>query len=61
MYKPYTYFIKKGENMKKLLLTFLMVIPAYSYAGFSLGYSSIDIDGEVSLGGISGAYEWTND
>ena len=47
--------------MKKLLLTFLMVIPAYSYAGFSLGYSSLDLDGEISLGGISGAYEWTND
>ena len=47
--------------MKKLLLTCLMVIPAYSYAGFSLGYSSLDLDGEISLGGISGAYEWTTD
>lgn len=47
--------------MKNFLLAFLITLPVYSYAGFSVGYSNVDIDGEVSLGGITGAYEWTTD
>lgn len=51
--------------MKKFLLTILVAVPAYSYASFGIGYTSLDLDmgdgDSLSIGALSGSYTFSAD
>ncbi len=55
----YTNIIKGGKMKKLLMLSILL--PMYSFAGgWAVGYSNVG-DSDVSLGALSGSYQWDHE
>ena len=51
--------------MKRLLLIIILSIPATSFAGWTAGYTVLDLDlgdgDSLSLGAINASYKWNSD